>query len=129
MLAQPRHATELQRVRGLVQRNPAQELVVVGLQLRRDVAEVGRDEQQPRGRVGVEHGELVLAEHAAGQEAGDRTRLDREQPAGGGADDSAERAVEPAADLVDDRLEHATHRGEVGVDPLVAAHGLGSGDR
>ena len=33
------------------------------------VGEVGRDEQQPRGLVGLEHRELVLAEHAAREEA------------------------------------------------------------
>ena len=75
--AQPRHAAELQRVRDLVQRDPAQELVGVRVERAGGVAEVGRDEQQPRGRLRVEHGELVLAEHAAGEEAGDRAGLDR----------------------------------------------------
>ena len=35
----------------------------------RRVGEVGRDEQQPRGLLGLQHRELVLAEHAAGEEA------------------------------------------------------------
>ena len=47
------------------------------------VGEVGRDEQQPRGRLGLEHRELVLAEHAAGEEAGDRAGLDRQHAARG----------------------------------------------
>ena len=49
VLAQPRDAAELQRVRHLVQRDPAQELVVGRLERARGVREVGRDEQQPRG--------------------------------------------------------------------------------
>ena len=52
------------------------------------VAEVGRDEQQPRGRLGVEHRELVLAEHAAGEEAGERAGLGGQQRAQAGADDA-----------------------------------------
>ena len=87
VLAQPRHAAELQRVRHLVQRDPAQELVVGRLERARGVREVGRDEQQPRGLVGLEHRELVLAEHAPGEEARDGAGLDRQHAAG----DRAER--------------------------------------
>ena len=103
--AQPRHAAELQRVRRLVQRDPAQQLVGVGLELIARVGEVGRDEQQPRGRVGVEHGELVLAEHAAAEEAGDRAGLGRQEPARGAAEDAHARAR-----LLGRGLEHAAHR-------------------
>ena len=122
VLAQPRHAAELERVRGLVQRDPAQQLVGVGLERVGRVAEVGRHEQQPRGRGRVEQRELVLAEHAAGEEARDRARLERQQRAGG----AAQRA-EPRAELVGHGVEHAAQRAQVGLDPLVAVDGLGDG--
>ncbi len=122
--AQPGHAAELQRVRRLVQRDPAQQLVGVGLELIARVGEVGRDEQQPRRLVGVEHGELVLAEHAAAEEAGDRAGLGRQDPARGAAEDAHARAR-----LLDRGLEHAAHRAEVRVDPLAAVDGLGHGQR
>ena len=88
--------------------------------------EVGRHEQQPRRAGGVEHGELVLAEHAPGEEAGDRAGLGAQQHAAGGADDPAERAG-ALAELLGHRVQHAAHRAEVGVGPLVAADGLGAG--
>ena len=78
---QPRHAAELQRVRDLVERDPAQQLVGLGVERRRRRGEVGRDEQQPRGRVGLEDRELVLAEHALGEHARHRADLDRQQRA------------------------------------------------
>ena len=58
------------------------------------------------GAVGVEHRELVLAEHAAGEEAGDRARLGGQQRAEAGADDAAQRP-EPVAEAVGDRVQHA----------------------
>ena len=67
--AQPRHAAELQRVRDLVQRDPAQQLVGLGLEVDRGLREVRRDEQQPRRRLGLEDRELVLAQHALAEEA------------------------------------------------------------
>ena len=92
------------------------------------VAEVRRDEQQPRGRLGVEHGELVLAEHAAGEEARDRARLDGEHRAGRAADDAAER---PGAvrRLRGGGIEHAADRAQVGLDPRLAVDRLGHGQR
>ena len=92
------------------------------------VAEVRGHEEQPRGRVGVEDRELVLPEHAAREEAGDRARLRGQQRAEAGADDAAERA-EPVAQAVGDRVQHALERGEVGLGPLVAADGLGDRQR
>ena len=121
---QPRHAAELQRVRDLVQRDPAQEAVGVGVELRRRVAEVRRHEQQPRRRVGVEHRELVLAHHAPGQEAGDRAGLEAEHGARGGAGHAAQRA-RALGGLRGGGFEHAADRGEVRVDPRLAVDRLG----
>ena len=118
--AQPRHAAELERVSRLVQRHPAQQLVRVGLQRRRRMGEVGRHEQQPRRPVGIEDRELVLTEHAAAEEAGDRARLDRQKCARGRAD-RAELGAEPVGHRVQDAADPA----QVRVDPLRAGDRLG----
>ena len=126
MRAQPRHAAELQRVRDLVQRDPAQELVGLRVERADGVAEVGRDEEQPRGRLRVEHRELVLAEHAAGEEARDRAGLDRQHGAGGAPDDAAQRA-HALGRLGGGGVEHPAHRAQVRVDPGGAVDRLGDG--
>ena len=78
VLAQPRHAAELQRVRDLVQRDPAQQLVALGVERAGGAGQVGGDEEQPGGRLRVEDRELVLAQDALGQQPGDGADLERE---------------------------------------------------
>ena len=110
--AQPRDAAELERVRQLVQRDPAQQLVRGRVEALRGVRQVGRDEQQPGGLLRLQHGELVLAEHAPGEEPGDRAGLERQHAAG----DRAQRAG-AAGQLLRRGLEHERQRLQVGVDP------------
>ena len=93
---QPRHAAELQRVRDLVQRDPAQEPVGVGVELRRRVAEV----RAPRTAAAP-----ARRGRAPGTRTGPSTRPARkpeiapastaEHGARGGAGDAAERARAP----------------------------------
>ena len=66
MVAQPRHGGELHPVGLLVQADPEPEVGGVDVELALDVDDVGRDQQQPAGRV-VER--VELAEHLAGEEA------------------------------------------------------------
>ena len=108
--AQPRHAAELHGVRDLVERHPAQQLVGLGLERAGGVAEVGRDEQQPRGR-GRDRAAGTRTGRARGRRGSRRSRRPRRRAARrrAGADDAAERA-EPAAQAVGDRVEHALQR-------------------
>ena len=86
------HARELERVGDLVERDPAHQLLAVGVEGADRVVEVRLDEQQPRSRVGVEQHDLVLAEHALGEEADDHADLGGQQQPG----DRCERARAPA---------------------------------
>ena len=121
---QPRHAAELQRVRDLVERDPAQQLVGLGVERRRRHGEVGRHEQQPRGRLGLEDRELVLAEHALGEHPRHRADLDGQQRARGRADRAGERA-HALAELVGHRVEHRLERVQVALDPQRPVDRLG----
>ncbi|MBW3609051.1 MAG: hypothetical protein KY463_11975, partial [Actinobacteria bacterium] len=100
VLQQPRHSPELQRVRHLVERDPALELLGVGRQGPGGVREVGRDEQEAGGRLRIEDGELVLPEDALCEDAADGAHLDGQQRTGGGA----QRRPEPP-ELLDHRVE------------------------
>ena len=64
MSAQPRNRGELDRVRDLVDRDPAHEFLLVDEQRARRDGEVGRQQQQSRLDVLLEQREVVLAEHA-----------------------------------------------------------------
>ena len=108
--AQPRHAAELQRVRHLVQRDPAQQLVRLGARgWRAAWPRFGATNSSRAGALGLEHRELVLAEHAAGEEAGDRARLER-QHAPAARHDAAQRPGPAAGEPLDDRLQHGRQR-------------------
>ena len=124
--AQPRHAAELQRVRDLVQRDPAQQFVGVGLEADRGLREVRRDEQQPRRRLGLEDRELVLAQHPLAEQAGDGADLDCEQRARGGADGAGERP-EAATEAAGDGIEHGAQRRQVA--SIQSGRSTGSGVR
>ena len=97
--AQPRHARELHRVRDLVEGDPRQQLLGVGVQARAPPARCSaRRTAAARRDVGIDERELVLAEHALGEIAGQRARLDGQQHAGGRAR-RRRRAAPPPASL------------------------------
>ena len=87
--------------------------------------EVRGDEQQPRALGRVEQRELVLAEHVAAHEADDPADLAREQHAARGAQRPGERALAGPAELLDERVERAAHRAQVGLRPGRAVDRLG----
>ena len=87
-------------------------------------ARLGDDEQQPRGRLGLEDRELVLAEHALAEDPRHGADLDRQQRAARGPDRARERA-HALAEAGRDRVEHRLQRGQVGLDPQRAVDRLG----
>ena len=112
--AKPRNAGELERVRRLVQGHPAHQ----GACRPRPssaaaAARLGPTNSSRGGRVRVRDRELVLAEHARGQEARQRADLDGEQrrPSSRGRDRRA--GPRPSACFADHRLQHRPHRAEV----------------
>ena len=76
-------------------------------------ARLGATNSSRAGLLGLEHRELVLAEHAPGEEAGDRAGLDR-QHAAGDRPQRPELAAEPLAPWARARVSSDV---EVGVDP------------
>ena len=127
--AQPRHAAELQRVRGLVQRDPAQQLLRVGARAR-----------APRGRGSARR--TAAAPAPSGSSTGNSywpsTRPARKpEIAPASAASSAPPAVPTMPPSGPGRWPSASATGsstprmraEVGVDPAAAADGLGDGQR
>ena len=122
---QPRHAAELQRVRDLVERDPAQQLVGLGVERRRPPRRGWASTNSSRaGASGVEDRELVLAEHALGEHPRHRADLDGQQRARGRADRAGERA-HALAELVGHRVEHRLQRVQVALDPQRPVDRLG----
>ena len=128
MVPQPRHALELERVRGLVQRHPAQELVRVGLQVGDRLLQVRGHEEQPRRRRGVQQHELVLPEHVAGHVPEEPPDLGRHDDAGHGAHRPGERA-ELGAQALLEGLDQRSQAADVGLDPAPPAERLRAGQR
>ena len=87
--AQPRHRAELDGMGDLVDGDPGQELAEVDVQLARRVADVRRDEQQPRGGLLVEERQLVLAQDAPAHEPDDAADLAGQEQLGGPAQRAA----------------------------------------
>jgi len=119
------HALELQRVRGLVQRDPTQQLTGVGIEIGARLGEVGSYEQQARRHGRVEQHQLVLAEHVARHVAEQRPDLS-------GHHDTRHRTHRPVSGPSSEprRSPSGWSRGEaanVGVDPTPPSNASGRG--
>ena len=92
VLTQPGHGGKVNRVGGLVERDPAQEEVAIDLEAGSRGGEVGPDEEQPGRPGGADQGDVVLADHPLGEIADREPHLgpgrgahDRPLNAGGSA--------------------------------------------
>ena len=87
---------------------------------------LGATNSSRAGAVGVEHRELVLAEHAPGEEARDRAGLDREHGARGRADAPPAGPMPPASRLATRARARSRSELQVGLDPALAVDRLGA---
>jgi hypothetical protein len=113
VVLEPRDGGELQLVGHLVQAHPQPEVTGVDAQPPLGVDDVRGDQQQPA--TGAE--DLVLAEHAGGEEGEHAAGL---HPGGAGADGGGQRAgpgLLPGGERVDQRVEQRGHPLGVGVHP------------
>jgi hypothetical protein len=109
-------------VRDLVQGDPAQEAVLVDLEVAHGALQVGRDEEEPWRDLGLEQRHLVLAEHPLRHVTHDEPHLGRERRARGRLQRPRERpgVAEALVEAFTDRLEQLRERIEVGLRPVSA---------
>ncbi len=128
---QPFDPLELNHMRGLVKRNPAQEGVVIAVEPSPRILHVLGDEQQPRRALRAEQGEVVLTEHVPGGIADRETGFG----SGGGTDDAmghgSQRAgeAEIPGEALFQRPRRLRQHGERVARPFAAIDQLGRGRR
>jgi hypothetical protein len=128
VLAQPRHALELEDVRELVRGDPAAERLGVHIQVAHRAGEVRAHEQEPRLGVGAEQRDVVLAKDTPGQVPHHEARLRGQRGGGTHLQRPGQRpggALQPRVQPRGDRIEDVLKRLEVDRRPLGAADHFG----
>ena len=123
MVAQPRRAAELDRMRDLVNGHPQDELVTVDPEVASGLREIGGEQEEPRGNRSVEQREVVLTEHALREDARQRPHLGAEQQSRCGAERSGKRS-RSLAKAVGQEPEQGAHAAQVRGDPARPVDGL-----